>query len=239
MPLTVADQCPVLRGRYLSVVDITDAMSGAVDLGDGLTPIDVWQGLHANARAWSDVPYAGSQSQDHILIDGTDLSVLKALENYSAKGWHALCTAAGMTVYGAVALSWCEGAELSQVWDGWEASGFPLKPSPEFERPARFINPTLLPQTNKLSGILEACNNKYQDEAIYNLAICATIASQKEPPEFDLPPENLTRAQPQIAAFLKSRTLKKPDRTAQDNTLIAQWDKTIAGSQWDIWEENR
>ena len=27
-------------------------MTGVTDLGDGLTVVDIWQGLHANAIAW-------------------------------------------------------------------------------------------------------------------------------------------------------------------------------------------
>ena len=98
-------------------------MTGVTDLGDGLTVVDIWQGLHANAIAWQAHPYGASAVQNRMLIDGTDLSVLRALAAYPCASWAALCAAAGWTAYGAVALSWCEGATLPQVFDGWRASG--------------------------------------------------------------------------------------------------------------------
>ncbi|WP_066707575.1 hypothetical protein [Celeribacter ethanolicus] len=142
-----------------------------------------------------------------------------------------------MTVYGAIALSWCKDAELSQVWEGWHASGFPLKPSPEFERPARFINPALMPVSDSLHDILNAEARKHEDPEIHTLAICARIAAMQGPLKFDIPLDSLKTAPPQIAAFLKSRTLEKPDRTAEENALIATWSATIKGTEFDIWED--
>lgn len=229
MPLGVAVQCPVHLLKYLLAGEPVNAMHGAVDLGDGLTPIDIWQGLHSNARAWSQVPYGAGQNQDRTLIDGTDLSVLKALADYPASKWAALCNAAGMTVYGAVALSWCKDAEIKDVWEGWEASGFPLRPLPEFERPARFINSAFMPKTRSLKGIVDEMGNS-------SLAICAAIASSPEPLEFDLDPNMMKSAKPQLASFLKSRMLEKPDRTAEEEALLKVWSEAVKDTEYDIWE---
>jgi len=205
------------------------AMRGVVDLGDGLTPVDIWQGLHANARAWSEARYGANPYQDCVLIDGTDLSVLKALSDYPAEKWHALCAAAGMTVYGPVALSWCKDAKIKDVWDGWEASGFPLKPLPEFERPVRFINSAFMPKTRSLKGIVDDLGNS-------SLAICAAIASSPEPLEFDLDQNMMKSAKPQLAAFLKSRMLEKQDRTAEEEALLKVWSEAVKDTEYDIWE---
>lgn len=133
-------------------------------------------------------------------------------------------------MFTAVALSWCEGATLPQVFDGWRASGFPLKPLPEYERPARFINPALLPQTRKLSELATAAEPDI-------LALCAMIAHSPEPLEFDVPHPSLRGSpNPQVVAFLKSRMLQKPSRTQEEDDLIAAWSETVKGSEFDVWK---
>ena len=134
-----------------------------------------------------------------------------------------------MTVYGAVALSWCKDADIKDVWEGWETSGFPLKPLPEFERPARFLNPALMPKTRSLKGIVGAVGNS-------SLAICAAIASSPEPLEFDLDLTVMHSAKPQLAAFLKSRMLQKQARTAEEESLLNAWSETVKGTEYDVWE---
>lgn len=214
------------------MVDTGGAMQGAVDLGDGLTPIDIWQGLHANARSWADVPYGASQQQDRMLIDGTDLGVLKALASYPAEKWSALCEAVGWTVYGAVGISWCKGANLSQVWAGWEASGVKLKPMPDQERPARFINSALLPQSRKVSDLIEASSPS-------ELAFCAMVASSSEPLDFGKSAGGYQAAPAQIAAFLKSRMLQKANRTPKEDALLQVWSQKVNGTEFDAWAEDR
>ena len=108
---------------------ITDPLLGVIDLADNLTPVDVWQGLHLSALAWQSIPDDHGQTGQRRQIDDSDRSVLGALSEYPAQNWMQLCNATGWTVYGAVALSWCSGAELSQVWEGWLASGHPLLPA--------------------------------------------------------------------------------------------------------------
>lgn len=215
-----------------------DAMRGAVDLGDGLTPVDIWQGLHAGARSWERTGYGMAGDQDRTLIDASDLSVLRSLQNFPAASWRDLCSAAGWTVYGSIALAWCQGATVVQVWDGWLASEFPLKPLPEYERPARFLNPALIPQTQSLVGIAGWVNGLgYKYSPTYDLAIAAVIAGLKAPLIFDMGPELMLQARPQIAAFLKSRMLQKPARNAEEERLLEVWSASVKGSPYDIWEK--
>ena len=212
----------------MTVDDPNDPMCGVVQLGDGLTPVDIWQGLHGNARAWQNVPYGAGQQQDRMLIDGTDLSVLRALAEYPAEDWAALCHATGWTVYGAVGLSWCADADLKLVWDAWRASRFVIKPLPDFERPARLINPALMPETRKLSELIELSTPS-------GLALCAMIAASGQPLEIDLPVSKMKNATAQIASFLKSRLLQRGQLNADDRMAMAAFDHTIAGSDFDIW----
>ena len=162
----------------------------------------------------------------------------RALEEVNSQTWTQLLALLGTTAYGAVALSWCEGADIDDVWKGWLASGFPLKPLPEFERPAQFLNPALVPQVDNLSAVVDAFAGKYADNRdLYSLAISASIAAQKQPLEFDMTPEHLAKAPSQVAAILKSRLLQKPEQTSEDKAIIETWDKSIKDTEWDVWNK--
>ena len=195
---------------------------GAFFVGS-LTLSEFWLEIHESADKWNGVV----ASDERKSIDSSLAGFLDGMYKLDSALWQSLCAAAGMTVYGAVALSWCEGAEISQVWDGWLASGFPLKPLPEYERPARFLNSALLPKTNSLAQIIAFCPDK-------TLPICAMIAALKEPLEFDLPIETLKIANPQIASFLKSRMEQRTDRTPEQDDLISIWTQTTKDTEWEI-----
>lgn len=212
------------------------AFYGSIDLDGGLTPSDVWVRIHKNIDRIISYEALPRLPQETNFIQRDTLGLLGMLKSLDFNRWYAVCFGSGMTVYGAIALSWCKDAELSQVWEGWHASGFPLKPSPEFERPARFINPALMPVSDSLYDILNAEARKHEDLEIHTLAICARIAAVQGPLKFDIPLDSLKTAPPQIAAFLKSRMLEKPDRTAEESALIATWSATIKGTEFDIWE---
>jgi len=201
--------------------------TGAVYLKDGITLPEIWVIIHNNAAILEGKSNSSHASKDRLSVDKNDLGILKKLGECSFSFWHSLCIASGWTVYGAVALSWCKDARIEQVWDAWEASGFPLKPLPEYERPATFINPALLPNTNSLSQIIAFCPDK-------TLPICAMIAALKEPLDFDLPVGQLEMANPQLASFLKSRMVQNPDRTPEQNDLVNIWTQTIKGTEWEV-----
>ena len=205
-----------------------DPLLGVVDLADNITPVDVWQGLHLSALGWQSVPDDHGQAQQRDAIDQSDISVLGSLADFPAERWISLCDATGWTVYGSVALSWCAGATLPQVWEGWLASGYPLIPLPEYERPARLLNPDLLPKTRQLSGLIAASTPS-------SLGLCALIATSDAPIAIDLSSEQLKNAPPQIAAFLKSRLLSAASAKAADRNLLAVFERTLSGTEYDIW----
>ncbi len=193
------------------------------------TVVDVWRDISTQARLWAGIHHLPSRAKKAVELDDLSFEQIKSLNKINEKVWIGFCEAIGMTVYGAVALSWCEGAEIEQVWEGWEQSGFPLIPKPEYERPARFINPALLPETVSLSELASIAGNK-------SLPLCAMIvALQDKPLEFDLPADQLKSAKPQIAAFLKSRMERKDNRTDEENALIVHWSETIKGKEFDVW----
>ncbi len=197
-------------------------LSWAICFNDMSLPY-IWASLHLNGDLTKEfenneqltIEFERTLSQIVFLLES-----VKELDN---KVWHTLCTGAGMTVYGAVALSWCKDAQLEQVWEGWEASGFPLLPKPEYERPARFINKELLPKSNSLKDITQSADNK-------SLPIAAMIvALEDEPLKFDLPESQIKGASPQVAAFLKKKAEAQGDVAPE---LIAHWSTTIEGTDY-------
>lgn len=194
--------------------------------------VDLWREILRFAeKHWE----AGSE--DREIYDALSYEFLGDLRKVSAEDWSNICGGLGHSVYGAVALSWCQGATLAQVWSGWLASGFPLKPLPEYERPARFLNPALLPQTETLNQITGWVNEqRYPDAATYDLALSALIAGSQTPVELDMVPEAMRQARPQIAAFLKSHMLQKPARTPEEDALIAAWSERVKGTEFDTPE---
>ena len=202
-------------------------LQGSLVPEDDLTLPYIWVSLHLNAQMEQETLSNPRLSQETARMANEISYLLEALQEVPMQKWWNLCSASGMTVYGTVALSWCKDARIEQVWDGWEASGFPLKPLPEFERPARFINPDLLPKTSSLAQIIAVSPDK-------TLPICAMIAALKEPLVFDLPADYLKNANPQIASFLKSRMEQKTDRTPEQDDLISIWTQTTKDTEWEI-----
>ena len=206
----------------------TDPLLGVIDLADNITPVDVWQGLHLSALAWQGIPDDHGQAGQRMLIDDSDLSVLRTLSDFPAERWTQLCDATGWTVYGAIALSWCSGAELPQVWEGWLASGHPLLPTPDCERPARLLNPALLPETRQLSALIAASTPS-------SLGLCAMIAASDAPLVIDLSAGQLKNAPAQIACFLKSQLLRSANNGKADPTLMSALEQQLANTEFDLW----
>ena len=206
-----------------------DPLLGVIDLADNITPVDVWQGLHLSATAWQLVPDDAGQNEQRALIDQSDLSVLSSLSEFPAERWTSLCDATGWTVYGSIALSWCAGGTLAQVWEGWLSSGYPLMPMPEYERPARLLNPALLPKSGKLSELIAASTPS-------TLGLCALIAASDAPLEIDLSAEQLKNAPAQIAAFLKSRMIMRGKENKPDVATLTVLERNLANTEYDIWK---
>ncbi|KZL26498.1 hypothetical protein [Pseudovibrio sp. Ad37] len=99
--------------------DQDKAKPGVFDLGEGLTPVDVWQGLHASEPLW--IASAGIEGgqENQTRIDETDLSLLKKLESFPAKRWAQMCDGIGWTPLGAAALSWCQSSNNQAFKVAW------------------------------------------------------------------------------------------------------------------------
>ena len=193
----------------------------------GKPVIDLWQNIHGNAASYERLRQENALKADMEFINLSDNGNYENLLNCEHTIWAKLCDGIGWTVYGAVALSWCKDAELSQVWDGWEASGFPLKPFPEFERPARFINPALLPTTNSLLELARLAENK-------PLPICAMIVAKGDKLNVDLSVSMAAKASPQIAAFLKAHMERQANHTQEQTQMIEVWTQKVSGTEWEV-----
>ena len=191
------------------IVPAYDPFAGCKHI-DNVTLPETWQRLHIIATAWVDIYKSQHRDYERALLDRSTWHTLEPLAKIEAKDWFNLCAAAGWTAYGAVALSWCEGVTLNQVWQGWDASGAILKPLDDFERPTRFLNPALLPNSDKISLIAKAFFEVYTDDRpSYQFCICCSLIAAGDSLEFDVSSEQLSRAEPQTAAFLKSRMIRK------------------------------
>lgn len=200
---------------------------GAKEISDGIFLPTVWTALHENAVSWRRASMSFDTLKQRAAIHENDLALLGALSDTSASQWIGFCDATGWTAYGAIALSWCKGAELSQVWEIWETAGLQLKPIPEIERSARLINPALLSETNSLKKLIAISQNK-------PLPICLTIAAKGDALEIDLSDNMARSASPWIASFLKANMERRKDRTAKQAGLISEWTRVIKGTKFDI-----
>lgn len=167
-----------------------DYETAIIALDGHVSPAEVWLGLHANAKIW---PEANRAEQDQI--DENDLSVLSALQAFPAKKWSALCSALGWTPYGISALSWCQDGNIHDMIKGWQENDFLLTPEPVSIRPARLMNPALIPASSLLSDFILAGNNN-------NTQICFYIAASQNPIQIDVADHALAEAAPQLADFL-------------------------------------
>lgn len=200
-------------------------MQGANMVNDTTLP-EIWAKLHRLARGWGDLWKSDDLEYERRHLDRSSRELLSGLEAVPIENWCALSAATGWTAYSAIACSWCKDAEISHVWEGWETSGFPLKPLPEFERPARLLNPALLPKANSLSEIVEAGSNSH-------IAICAMLAALKEPLVFDMPREIMVKAPPEIAAFLHAKMRQVPQ---PDQELLTAWSTAFKDTEFDTLE---
>ncbi|MCF6445017.1 hypothetical protein [Nereida sp. MMG025] len=172
-----------------------DPNKGALK-ANGATLPEIWVKLHRLARGWSDLWQSDDLEYERSNLDRTSLSLLQDMKDIEAESWINLCAAAGWTAYGAIAVSWCKNGTLEQVWASWGASGFPIKRTEGFERPAHLINSSLLPKTNSLSKIMVMCQHR-------TLPLCITQSARKGAPlTFDIPVQTLSKMPAQAAAFL-------------------------------------
>ncbi len=193
----------------------------ATEIADEIYAPTIWVALHDNAALWERVGMAGDTLSQRANIDENDRALLKLLQNFPAESWQSLCAACGMTVYGAVALSWCQGAELDQVFAAWEASGAEMEAVPEWERPARLLNPALLPETESLRELALRADNDATRLAIL-------LAARREPLVFDLSERQLLSANAKLQGFLRQNLARKPERNAAEEALLTAWNEAAS-----------
>jgi len=174
---------------------LNPVFNGAHMLDDALTAVDVWQLLHSDAQEWETTPRNSKFFKIREMLDQADHGALKKLRKFPATNWEHLCFGAGWTVYGAVGLSWCEGADFAKVSDCWLHSGFDLNTQDNSLRAARMINPDILPKATNLGGLVEELENN-------TFRISLALAAQEGAVKVDLPPQSLEPAPAQLVPFL-------------------------------------
>ena len=116
--------------------------------------ISIWHTLHHYAE---NPPFNEDwlkQSETECDTLTSEKLLLKELQAVEAERWKLLGLAAGWTPYAAVSLSWCLQAQLQDVFDCWDNVFSNRPPDVAHLRPARLLNPALLPKPC-LSEIIE------------------------------------------------------------------------------------
>ena len=165
-------------------------------LVEGDVPLPkIWQRLHDNATQWVIMANAGSAEKNLSALDKIDTDLLTRLSMAAAPDWRKMCEGAGITQMGAVGLSWCAGASLSDVWSMWSMAGQPLLPLPAFLRPARLLNPDLVGTGTKLSEIM----NGAETDPFLACARCARAGAALE---IDLSERQMSELAPEVLRFV-------------------------------------
>ncbi len=125
-----------------------DPSDGVFRLGDGLTLAEIWTGLHSDAVQWQRAGFAPDTTRQRAAITDNTRALLLALTDCPVTRWKTFLDAQGVTQIGAIALSWCDKADLKLVaavfLNGIET------PAQIDERAAGLLNPTLLPRSRSL-----------------------------------------------------------------------------------------
>ncbi|SOC20540.1 hypothetical protein SAMN05877809_11259 [Rhodobacter sp. JA431] len=180
--------------------------AGCYTLPEGNNLPYIWVSLHANAEMALLSETDRWASNDVRRFDDQISFLCRSLKTVSAARWIALCDAAGWTVFGAVALSWCKDGRLDQVWSGWLACGFPLDPNPACERPLTYLNPALIPQADSLSEIVAwVQKQEYRRQEVFDLACKALISCRQQGLVHDLDATVMAHAPPAVATFLNAK----------------------------------
>ncbi|MGL4321391.1 MAG: hypothetical protein ACRCS3_11065 [Paracoccaceae bacterium] len=174
-----------------------DVYAGANRPKEDLTLPYIWVSLHmaaeVHAKHCTNERFAGEIAN----LARSDLFLLDALSGVDADRWSGLCSSAGWTSYGAIALSWCRGATLKDVGRGLASAQALIEASPQFTRLADMLCPATIPQPLTLSTLTEACSNEYQ-------AFCLVLARSQVQIVDDLPHEVLLNAPLAVQPFLNA-----------------------------------
>jgi len=200
-------------------MSLNPVFTGAHMLDDALTAVDVWQLLHSDAKEWDTTPRNSKFFKIREMLDQADYEALKKLREFPATSWEHLCFGAGWTVYGAVGLSWCEGADFAKVSDCWLHSGFELNTQESSLRAARLINPDVLPKAVKLSALVDELENN-------SFRISLALAARGGKIKVDLPPQSLEPAPVQLVPFLVL-AIETASVEAEYEGVLGKWRKSL------------
>jgi len=176
--------------------DSKPVLNPPVELGDGLTPVDVWQSLHASERNWMARAAGEPRFAFAENANASDLMLLQRLSTFPVGRWGHLCDGAGWTPLGIAAVSWCLDARIDQVVGLYQRLGRIPAPGDDLERAAAFINPAFLPE-NRFSAIFETGKSA--------IGVGILIAARNEPPEIDIAPEKYATLNAQLKALIDAR----------------------------------
>ena len=176
--------------------DSKPVLNPPVDFEDGLTPVDVWQSLHASERNWMARAAGEPRFAFAENANASDLLLLQRLGTFPVARWGHLCDGAGWTPLGIAAASWCQGARIDQVVELYRRLERIPAPGDDLERAAAFINPALLPE-NRFSAIFETGKDV--------IGVGILIAARKEPPQIDIAPEKYATLNMQLKALIDGR----------------------------------
>lgn len=184
------------------------------EIGQSLPAI--WQRLHDNNSSWTLLHTHRPAKKNLIALDNIDLKLLKSLEKCLANRWISLCVGAGQTQIGAVGLSWCSDATLSDVWSMWMDAKKPLMPNACDARPVRLLNPALLNEEHQLSAILRT----YHADSF---STCVHIIRAGRHLDLDLDPTTIPRIPREIAGFIFEALHERGTSDRQYLEFINYW----------------
>lgn len=165
---------------------------GAFFLPEDVTLAEVWIGLHADASRFHKVDDPKVQAS----IDENSLSLLRVLADCTAERWATVMQALGITQTGAVALSWCSDAGLSDV--AAHFSDVLQKGGVLDVRAARLLAPKYGAEERRLSALIALAENDVTTLVLLCLGDPAPLV-------FDVDTEWLGALPEEVKAVLRSR----------------------------------
>lgn len=195
------------------------AFKGARLLDSQMTPIDIWQLVHSNAREWLQVPRNSNFFRIREMLDDADREALAKLSDLAPDIWEHLCYGAGWTILGAVGLSWCHEACFDRVAASWLHVA-PAVGADEFTiRAASLLRPGLLPSCGTLRQVCE-------EMKFDAFKISLVLAAQHSSVEIDLERDELLAAPAILIPALKF-TLERSKRGEDFRDIVNGWSDAI------------
>lgn len=169
---------------------------GTLTFGDKVTLPDIWQGLHSDADSWQRAALAPDAVRQRVGIDDSSRALLRCLADCSMMRWLSLVESVGITQLGAIALSWCEGAQLEEV--SATLRKIVKKPQGFDERTVRLLNPALQSPMRRVSHMIELSNRDAGQLALLILA-------DPRPIDLDIAPTWMNEIPPGLVWAIEQR----------------------------------